>query len=229
MSTYKLVSFKLCPFVQRSVITLLEKGVDYDIEYIELSDKPKWFLDISPFGKVPVLVVDDDVTLFESAVINEYIEETAPGPRMHPEDPLRRAHNRAWVEFGSSLLIDLFKMGMAGDEAQARESLSVLHDKLERIEQQLGEGPYFNGSQFSLVDAAVAPFLQRARWIADIAADMDATEGHPKVRAWQQALLERDSVARSTVDDIVERYVTMLRQPRSNLGDRPSWLGTRAA
>jgi len=229
MPTYKLVSFKLCPFVQRSVITLLEKGMDYDIEYIDLSDKPKWFLDISPLGKVPVLVVDDDVVLFESAVINEYIEETASGPRMHPEDPLRRAQNRATVEFISSLLFDQYKLSMADEEAKAREHLAALHDKLERLETQLGDGPYFNGTQFSLVDAAAAPFFQRARWIADIAADMDATEGHPKVRAWQQALLERDSVARSTVDDIVERYVTMLRRPQPDVGDRPSWLGSRAA
>ena len=89
MPHYKLISFKLCPFVQRSIITLLEKGVGYEIEHIDLSNKPQWFLDISPFGKVPVLVVDDDVVLFESAVINEFLDETAPGRRLHPDDPLR--------------------------------------------------------------------------------------------------------------------------------------------
>ncbi len=226
---YKLVSFKLCPFVQRSVITLLEKGVEYDIEYIDLANKPEWFLAISPFGKVPVLVVDDDVVLFESAVINEYLDETAPGRRLHPEDPLRRAHNRAWIEFGSSLLGDQYRMGMAATEDDARTHAATLSDKLGRIEGQLGKGPYFNGPQLSLVDSAVAPLLQRARWLADIAPELDPLDGHPKVKAWQEALLAHDSVARSTVDDILERFMTMLRRPRPSNGDRPSWFGSRAA
>jgi len=229
MSHYKLVSFKLCPFVQRSVITLLEKGVDYDIEYIDLANKPEWFLAISPFGKVPVLVVDDDVVLFESAVINEYLDETTPGRRLHPEDPLRRAHNRAWIEFGSSLLGDQYRMGQASTEDDARKYAATISDKLGRLEGQLDKGPYFNGEQFSLVDSAVAPLLQRARWMADIVPEVDPLEGHPKVRAWQEALLARDSVARSTVDDILELFVTLLRRPQPSNGDRPSWFGSRAA
>lgn len=67
MPHFELVSFELCPFVQRSVITLNEKGVPFDIRYISLKDKPDWFLDISPLGKVPVLIVDEGTVLFESA------------------------------------------------------------------------------------------------------------------------------------------------------------------
>lgn len=229
MPHYKLISFKLCPFVQRSVITLQEKGVEYDIEYIDLANKPQWFLEISPFGKVPVLKVDDDVVLFESAVINEYLDEVTPGPRLHPEDPLRRAHNRAWIEFGSSLLSDQFLMTMALTEDDARKRLTTLHDKLARLEGQLGEGPYFNGAQFSLVDSALAPMLQRARWLADVVPDFDPVADYPKIRAWQQALLARPSVQRSTVEDIVDIFITYLRRPRPNNGDRPSFLGARAA
>lgn len=229
MADYTLISFKLCPFVQRSVITLLEKGVEYDIEYIDLANKPKWFLDISPFGKVPVLKVGDDVVLFESAVINEYLDETTPGPRLHPEDPLRRAHNRSWIEYGSSLLFDQYRMGMVGDEKEAREQLAALHDKLGRLEAQLGDGPFFNGSDFSLVDSAIAPLLQRAKWLSDRLPDFDPIEGHAKLRAWQTALLARPSVQGSTVDDIVDRFVTALRRPRPELGDRPSFLGAKAA
>lgn len=229
MPHYKLISFKLCPFVQRSVITLLEKGVEYDIEYIDLADKPRWFLDVSPFGKVPVLVVDDDVVIFESAVINEYLDEVTPEPRLHPEDPLRRAHNRAWIEFGSSLLTDQFHMMMAAEEDQARTHLATLHDKLRRIEAQLGEGPYFNGARISLVDSALAPMLQRARWVADLVPDFDPVRGLPRVQAWQEALLARPSVQHSTVDTIVDLFGAYLRRPRANLGDRPSFLGARAA
>ncbi len=231
MAHYRLVSFKLCPFVQRSVITLLEKGVPHEIDHIDLADKPAWFLELSPFGKVPLLVVDHGEALFESAVINEYLDEVTPGRRLHPSDPLRRANNRMWIEFGSSLLADQYRLQIAGTEADARAQLAALHDKVGRLERELGrrtEGPWWNGSDFSLVDAAIAPLLQRARWMADVAPDFDPIEGHARVRAWQAALLEHHAVRRSTVDDIVDLFRAFLRRPLAALGDRPSHLGSRA-
>jgi glutathione S-transferase len=236
MPHYKLVSFKLCPFVQRSVITLIERGVPYDIEYIDLAAKPQWFLEISPFGRVPLLAVDRDVVLFESAVINEYLDETAPGRRFHPEDPLRRAHNRMWIEFISSLLGDQYRMQLAPTEAEARQHLAALHDKLGRLEAELPhqdqDHPWFNGAELSLVDIAAAPLLQRARWVADFAPDFDLVEAHPRMRAWQDALLARDSVRRSTADDVVDLYRAFVRKPlparADGQGDRPSYLGSRA-
>lgn len=234
MPHYKLVSFKLCPFVQRSVITLREKGVPFDLEYIDLADKPQWFLDISPFGRVPLLVVDDDVVLFESAVINEYLDETVPGRRLHPEDPLARAHNRMWIEFGSALLGDQYRMGLVPTEQEARALLAALHDELGRLEAELARptrapGDYFNGPELSLVDTAIAPLLQRARWTADAAKGFDPLEGHPRLRAWQEALLAHDSVRGSTVDDIVPLYLEHLRRPLPALGDRLSFLGSVVA
>src|SRR5665647_61511 len=96
----KLISHKLCPYVQRAVIALTEKGVPFERVDIDLADKPDWFLGISPLGKTPVLLVGE-VPIFESAVILEYLEETQPGP-LHPADPLRRAEHRGWIEFGSA-------------------------------------------------------------------------------------------------------------------------------
>ena len=84
----KLISHKLCPYVQRAVIALTEKGIEFERIDIDLGNKPEWFLAISPLGKTPVLQVGD-VPIFESAVILEYLEETAPKP-LHPLDPLRR-------------------------------------------------------------------------------------------------------------------------------------------
>jgi glutathione S-transferase len=87
----KLISHKLCPYVQRAVIALNEKGVPFERVDIDLANKPDWFLKISPLGKVPVLVmrseVDDEVALFESNVICEYIEDTQGGARLHPQVP----------------------------------------------------------------------------------------------------------------------------------------------
>ena len=122
MTTFELVSFKLCPYVQRSVITLLEKQVDYNVTYIDLSEPPEWFLALSPFGKVPLLRVGDSA-LFESAVINEYIDEITP-PSLHPTDPLLKAQNRAWIEFGSDLLVHVYQMVMAPRSASALSAAS---------------------------------------------------------------------------------------------------------
>src|SRR3954467_3761680 len=104
--TLKLVSHKLCPYVQRAVIVLTEKGVPFERIDVDLSNKPEWFKKISPLGKTPVLLVDD-TAIFESAVILEYLEETQPNP-LHPADPLARAEHRAFIEFGSAGLNDIW-------------------------------------------------------------------------------------------------------------------------
>ena len=107
----KLISHKLCPYVQRAVIALNEKGVAFERVDIDLANKPDWFLKVSPLGKVPVLTVASDkgeVALFESNVICEYLEETQSGAKLHPQDPLQRAQHRAWMEFGSAILSDLW-------------------------------------------------------------------------------------------------------------------------
>src|ERR1700758_1695749 len=85
----KLISHKLCPYVQRAGIALTEKGVPFERIDIDLANKPDWFLKISPLGKTPVLVVGENA-IFESAVILEYLEETQAHP-LHPSDALRRA------------------------------------------------------------------------------------------------------------------------------------------
>ncbi len=215
MAHYKLVSFELCPYVQRSVITLNEKGVEFDIEYIDLSNKPDWFLAISPLGKVPVLVVDDDTVLFESAVINEYLDEVTEG-RMLPEDPLKRAYGRAWIEFSSNLLMDSYRMQMSKDAAGVKEHAAKVHDKLARLEQQLpADGPFFYGKELSLVDSSVAPALQRLAWSEALQPDLGVFSGLTKVSRWRDALLARDSVKKSTVPDIVERFHAYLERGES--------------
>lgn len=81
----ELVSHHLCPYVQRAVITLLEKEIPHQRTYIDLSDKPDWFQVISPLGKVPLLKIQDEI-LFESAVICEYLDEITL-KSLHPRDP----------------------------------------------------------------------------------------------------------------------------------------------
>src|SRR6202023_4049560 len=110
-----LISHRLCPYVQRAAIALAEKGVPFDRIDVDLAAKPAWFMAISPLGKTPVLKVGD-AAIFESAVILEYLDETQPGP-LHPADPLTRAEHRAWIEFASATLNDIWGFYTAPDEA----------------------------------------------------------------------------------------------------------------
>lgn len=190
----ELVSFQLCPYVQRSVITLLEKGVDFRITYIDLANPPDWFLKISPTGKVPLLRVGDAV-LFESAVINEYLDETNP-PSLHPTDPLRRAHNRAWIEFASTLLGTQYGLLTAKTEAEFEQKRTEATQQLAQVEKQLGSGPYFNGPAFSLADAAFAPAFMRFA-VLEQHHPLYLFAENSRVAAWSRALLAQESVRKS--------------------------------
>jgi len=231
MKTNTLVSFDVCPFVQRSLIVLEAKHVrdEYDVRYIDLDNKPDWFLRYSPMGKVPVLLAGETV-LFESAAINEYIDDVGPGPRLHPLDPLRRAHNRAWIEFLSSLLVIRGQMQHAPSERETRGFAGQVGHRLRQLERQLGHGPYFNGQAFSLVDAAAAPLFQRLHWLVELVPDLEIWDGLPKVVAWKDCLMKHPSVRRATDDDLRCRFLKYLQRRRHSDGSGiHSWMGRVAA
>src|SRR5262245_33149117 len=164
MAKYLLVSFKTCPWVQRSAIVLREKGVEFEFRHIDRDNRPDWFLAISPHKKVPVLSVDGKVSLFESNAINEYLDETI-APRLHPEDSVQRAINRAWTDYVPTFSEMVTGQAYAEGEAEYQEDIKQIPVAFERLEGALakqGAGPFFNGAQYSLVDAAYAPFLQRS-------------------------------------------------------------------
>lgn len=191
-----LISHTLCPYVQRAVIALNEKGVPFERIDIDLADKPDWFLKISPLGKVPVLRVeaeDGEVALFESNVICEYIEDTQGGARLHPQDPLQRAQHRAWMEFGSTILSELWGLETTGDPAVFETKRKAIAAKFAQVEKTLGAGPFFAGKDFSLVDAVFAPIF-RYFDVFDQLIDLSVFPDTPKVRGWRKQLAQRPSV-----------------------------------
>jgi glutathione S-transferase len=208
-----LVSYHLCPYVQRASIVLSEKGVAFERAYIDLAAKPDWFLRISPLGKVPLLAVprnDGDAILFESAVICEYLEETQAGPALHPVDPLLRARHRGWMEFGSSILADLWVYETTKDEAQFEARRQVLKTKFTTLEQELGEGPYFAGAQFSMVDAVFAPVFRYFE-VFDVLFPSGIFDDLPRVSAWRDVLAVRPSVVDAVTADYPERLIAFLQ------------------
>ncbi|MCA1399920.1 glutathione S-transferase family protein [Bradyrhizobium sp. BRP56] len=204
MAALKLISHKLCPYVQRAVIALGEKGVPFERIDIDLANKPDWFLKISPLGKVPVLLVTRDdgkeVALFESNVICEYIEETQAGEKLHPENALTRAEHRAWMEFGSAILGDLWGLETATDAAAFESKRQAVAAKFARVEAALGAGPFFAGQNFSLVDAVFAPIF-RYFDLFDQLTDLAVFTHTPKLRAWRSALAQRPSVRSAVSPD----------------------------
>ena len=214
MSKLALVSHELCPFVQRAAIALTEKGVAFERITVDLANKPDWFLAISPLGKVPLLRVGDAV-IFESAVILEYLEETQPG-LLHPADALQRAEHRAWMEFGSTILMDLWTFYTAMDEAAFQAKATQLTERFARLEQRLGEGPYFDGARFSLVDAVFGPVF-RYFDVFDRIADFGMLADKPRLAAWRHALAQRPSIARAVKADYPERLWAFLQARGSRL------------
>lgn len=220
-----LVSHHLCPYVQRAAIALAEKGVPFERRTIDLAAKPDWFLALSPLGKVPLLLVrqpdGSEVVLFESAVICEYLEDTETGTPLHPADPLARAQHRGWMEFGSSILGDLWGFETAKDAETYEAKRRALIDKFSRVEAALGGGPFFAGEKFSLVDAVFAPIFRYFDTF-DTIAPTGIFDGLVKVARWRAALSRRQSVKNAVAEDYPARLRTFLEQ-------HDAWLLKQAA
>lgn len=215
-----LISHPLCPYVQRAAIVLLEKGVPFERINIDLAAKPDWFLALSPTGKVPLLKVrktdGTDAVLFESMAICEYIEETHTGAPMYPDEALSRARQRSWIEFATPTYADAWQHLNATDRPIADAKAAAFRDRLQRLEAALGEGPFFAGADFQMVDAVFAP-LFRYFDIIDPAASEPIFENLPCVNAWREALAGRRSVVAAVVDDYDELFRRHLLQHQALL------------
>jgi glutathione S-transferase len=218
MTPLTLVSHALCPYVQRAAIVLAEKGVSFERRWVELDRKPDWFLAISPLGKTPVLLAGD-VPVFESAVICEYLEDTL-APALHPAEPLRRAVERGWMEYGSAVLNTIWSFYTAPDEAALEGRRAALRAQFEQVEAALDHGgPWFAGPRFGLVDAVFGPVF-RYFDVFESLGEPNLFEGLPHVQRWRGALASRPSVRGAVLPDYAERLTLFLRKRGSALSRR---------
>jgi glutathione S-transferase len=199
-----LISHALCPYVQRAVIALEEKGARFKRIDIDLAAKPDWFLDLSPLGKTPLLRVGQ-TPIFESAVICEYLEDTI-APALHPADPVARARHRSWIEFASATLNGIWSYYTARDTQSFDAAAAGLIQRFAQLERQLGDGTYFDG-RFSLVDAAFAPVFRYFDVFDEVGAG-DLFRATPKVREWRRNLAVRPSVRKA----VTAEYASLLRE-----------------
>jgi len=213
--TYHLISHHLCPYVQRAVIVLEEKGIRHARTYIDLSARPAWFPEVSPLGKVPVLQTRGRA-IFESQVIAEYLDEVTDGS-LHPGDPLERARHRSWIAFASETLNATGGFYSASSK-MFDEKYANLSGMFARVEAEL-RGPYFAGNQFHMVDAAWAPVFRYLN-VFDQIEGLNLLINKPKCREWRGILAERVTVRQAVPEGYEERLAEFLCKRSSELGRR---------
>lgn len=198
-----LVSFSLCPFVQRSVIAMNAKGEDFTRIDIDLKNKPAWFLDRVPTGKVPALLIEGEV-VFESAVISEFVDESYGAPLLARE-PLERAHERAWIAFAGTLISQQFGLLSASNEADYEKRKELFLDGIVRLGAQ-AQGAFFRGASLSLLDTAVAPIFTRLVLVPELLVDVEKRAAGTNLVAWIENLVALPEVKNSVVDDFDEQF-----------------------
>ena len=214
----RVISFKICPFVQRVTAALEAKTVPYEVEYINLKNKPEWFLEISPNGQVPVLITESGQALFESDAIIEYLNETLPQLRQDLS-PEQRAIERAWSYQASKHYLVQCSTQRSSTLQKLQEGTAKLGKAFAKAEKVLDQGPFFNGKALSNVDIAWLPLLHRASIIYKNTC-YDFLKGYPKVKAWQKSLLATDIVKQSVAVDFEEAFNQFYLAEETYLGSK---------
>jgi RNA polymerase-associated protein len=159
-----LYSGTTCPFSQRCRLVLFEKGMDFEIRDVDLFNKPEDISTMNPYGQVPILV-ERDLVLYESNIINEYIDERFPHPQLMPADPLMRARARLMLfNFEKELFIHVHIL--ENDKAKGAEKIhdkarAEIRDRLTTLAPLFLKNKYMLGDEFSMLDVAIAPLLWR--------------------------------------------------------------------
>ena len=175
-------------------MVLHENGLSFETYEVDLSNKSEEFLRASPTGKVPVIVVEGD-SIYESNVVNQYLDEVADGPKLMPEDPKRRAHARIWMSFADTDFFPaVFVPSVGRDRGFSEDRISEAFEKLEaalrKLEERL-EGREYLADEFSLADVAHAGNFVRLRELEE--GGEVSLESYPNVAAWMRRLEARPS------------------------------------
>lgn len=212
MNVIELITSEVCPFAQRAHMALIEKGLEFTVREVDLANKPAWFEEISPYSKVPVLKVDDEV-VWESSIVNEFIDERFPDTPLMPGSPWLRAQARIWIDYCNMRWVEDFYGLLSAGEPDLQGELrdKVIRD-LVYMETEgmaaLSEGPYWLGASVSLVDLAYWPFFERFGMLSHYR-EVAIPDTCPRLRAWCVLMAERQSVRETMHEDswYIGRYV----------------------
>lgn len=155
-----LYSGTTCPFSQRCRIVLYEKGMDFQIVDVDLYNKPEEIAVMNPNNRVPILV-ERDLQLYESNIINEYIDERFPHPQLMPADPVMRARARLFLFRFETELFSQIDHVEGNSQKNAEKARGVIRDSLVQMAPVFAKQKYMLGEEFSMLDVAIAPLLWR--------------------------------------------------------------------
>lgn len=190
----KLYGADVCPFVHRARLTLAEKALEHEYVAIDLRDKPDWYHQVLPSGKVPLLEHNGH-RIWESAIVCEYLEEAFPEKSLLPSEPGLKAQARIWIDWVSTALVPAFyKLLKAQDEKEQEEHKNALTEALEKLEKDgFQEGSWILGDSLSLVDLETYPWFER--WcVLEHYRKFGIPQKCTKLRAWRERMEKREAV-----------------------------------
>lgn len=203
MADIQFITAEVCPFAQRTLIALLEKDIVHEHTEVDLRAKPDWFDEVSPYSKVPVLRHGEN-RVYESSIINEYLEDAYPEPPLMPADAAQRARARIWIDFDNVKFVPAFyKVLLADDETRRAELAETIVDALRFIEKEAlsarNGGSYWLGSDLSLADVAIYPHMERLAVLEEYRG-ISVPKDCGRFREWLGAMAERPSVQKTAHD-----------------------------
>ena len=219
MESIKIYSSARCPYAQRTRMLMIEKEIPFELTEVDLRNKPDWFLAVSPYGKVPV-IVDDGQTIYESAIINEYLDEKYKSIPMMPEEPVERAKARIWMDYCTNKYLTLSRKLLVdhGNEELQTENKKKMKESLIYIEKECFEknanGPFWLGNNISLVDLHYAPFFERFGAFKELFG-VEWPEECIKISDWWSAIQKRDSYKITVLP--TEEHVNLYRSIMQNM------------
>src|SRR5690606_17127879 len=149
-----------CPYSHRCRIVLHEKDMDFEVIDVDPNNKPEDLAVMSPYGRAPILV-ERDLVLYESNIINEYIDDRFPHPQLMPADPVMRARARLFLfRFEQEMFSHVIAIEK-GTQKQADKGRQTIRDALTQIAPVFAKQKYMLGEEFSMLDVAIAPLLWR--------------------------------------------------------------------
>ncbi len=215
MSNIQLYFAKASTFSQRTRVVLVEKGVDFTPIEIDLQNKPDGYTQISRYGKVPAIKYGD-VEIYESSIINEYLDEVFPEPALLPREPAAKAIARIWIDYANTRLVPAFNKFLRGKDSQEQEQgRKEFTEALLYIEQEgLGKGDYLLGDQFSLVDISFYPWFERLPVLEHFRKFTLPAET-PRLQTWWNLVRDRSSIqaVENPVDFYLQRFAKVLGEP----------------
>lgn len=222
MAEVEIYSATVCPYAHRTRLTLLEKGVNFNLTEIDLEHKPDWFPQVSPDGKVPVIKHGND-RVWESTIINEYLDEVFPQPQLMPTDPGQRAIARIWIDFANTKFTPTFyKLLLSQEPEQQQEWRQELCQQLLFMEEGIGKlsdsGPYWLGESLSLVDLAFYPWFERFPVLGHYRS-FTLPADCARLMAWHSAMVNRTSVRQiqHTADFYIQKYINYANNTASGI------------